>query len=277
VSELAATPRGGSWPRGLAAQCGQAIGRAAVEPLRWLATAAGMAGAVVHHGLRPRAWRRPVRMEFFRFMDLAGLQNVPATIVAGFLLGIALVAQGMYWLEQFGEQELVFTIIAVILIREIAPVVVGLLTLGRGGLLILDELSELRRGGHCRALDSQGMDPFLTLVLPRICALALSSFCLTMVLLVVAFLSGYATGNLLDVSRLAPLAFVDEMFTTIGTAGYAVLPIKTLGIGVAIGVVCCLTAMEEPKDPRAERALIPLGFMRSVLAVFLISGLVSVL
>jgi phospholipid/cholesterol/gamma-HCH transport system permease protein len=277
VTELTGTPRPGSRTASLAAQGAHAAGRAVVEPLRWLATAAGMTGAVVYHGLRPSAWRRPVRMEFFRFMDLAGLQNVPAAIIAGLLLGIALVAQGMYWLEQFGEQELVFTIIAVILIREIAPVVVGLLTLGRGGLLILDELSELRRGGHCRALDSQGMDPFLTLVLPRICALALSSFCLTMVLLVVAFLSGYATGNLLDVSRLAPLAFVDEMFTTIGTAGYAVLPIKTLGIGVAIGVVCCLTAMEEPKDPRAERALIPLGVMRSVLAVFLISGLVSVL
>ena len=55
------------------------------------------------------------------------------------------------------------------------------------------------------------------------------------------------------------------------------LPLKTLGIGFAIGIVCCLTAMEQRQEARAERALMPVGFMRSVLAVFLVSGLVSVL
>jgi phospholipid/cholesterol/gamma-HCH transport system permease protein len=210
-------------------------------------------------------------------MELAGAQNVPAVAVAGILVGLSLVAQGMYWLDQLGEQDLVFRIIAVVLIREIAPLLVGLLALGRGGLLILDELSELRRGGQCRALDRQGIDPFLTLVMPRTCALALSSFCLTMVLLVVAFGAGYATGSLLGVTQRSPLEFTAETFAIIGTAGYAVLPIKTLGIGLAIGVVCCLTAMEERGEARAERALIPIGFMRSVLAVFVVSGLVSVL
>jgi phospholipid/cholesterol/gamma-HCH transport system permease protein len=135
--------------------------RAIGGPLRWLATAAGMAAAVVRQGLRPTSWRRPARAEFLRFMELAGVQNLPAVAVAGVLVGISLVAQGMYWLDQLGEQDFVFTVIAVVMIREIAPLVVGLLALGRGGLLILDELSELRRDGQWRALDVQGLDRFL--------------------------------------------------------------------------------------------------------------------
>jgi phospholipid/cholesterol/gamma-HCH transport system permease protein len=254
-----------------------AIRSALAGPLRWLATAAGMTAAVVRQGLRPTSWRRPVRAEFFRFMDLAGVQNVPAVVVAGVLVGISLVAQGMYWLDRLGEQDFVFTVIAVVMIREIAPLVVGLLALGRGGLLILDELSELRRDGQCRALDVQGIDSFLTLVMPRVLALALSVFCLTMILLVVAFASGYLTGGLLGAARRTPVEFVAETFATIGSAGYAVLPLKTLGIGLAIGIVCCLTALEQRREPGAERALMAVGFMRSVLAVFLVSGLVSVL
>jgi phospholipid/cholesterol/gamma-HCH transport system permease protein len=246
-------------------------------PLRWLATAAGMAAAVVRHGLRPTSWRRPARAEFIRFMDLAGVQNLAAVVVAGVLVGISLVAQGMYWLNQLGEEGLVFTVIAVVMIREIAPLVIGLLALGRGGLLILDELSELRRDGQCRALDVQGIDPFLVLVMPRVLALALSVFCLTMILIVVAFASGYLTGSLLGAARRTPFEFVAQTFATIGNAGYAVLPLKSLGIGFAIGIVCCLTALEQRREPGAERALMPLGFMRSVLAVFLVSGLVSVL
>jgi phospholipid/cholesterol/gamma-HCH transport system permease protein len=251
--------------------------RAIGGPLRWLATAAGMTAAVVRQGLRPKSWRRPARAEFIRFMELAGVQNLSAVVVAGVLVGISLVAQGMYWLHQLGEEDFVFTVIAVVMIREIAPLVVGLLALGRGGLLILDELSELRREGQWRALDIQGIDPFLTLVMPRVLALALSVFCLTMILIVVAFASGYLMGSLLGAARRTPIEFVAQTFATIGNAGYAVLPLKSLGIGFAIGIVCCLTALEQRREPGAERALMPLGFMRSVLAVFLVSGLVSVL
>jgi phospholipid/cholesterol/gamma-HCH transport system permease protein len=247
------------------------------RPLRWLATAAGMSAAVVRHGLRPASWRRPVRAEFLRFMEIAGVRNVPAVVVAGILVGISLVAQAMYWLDQVGEEDPVFTVIAVVMIREIAPLVVGLLALGRGGLLILDELSALRRDGQSRAIDLQGIDPFLVLIMPRVLALAISVFCLTMIFLVVAFASGYGIGMLFDVTRRSWVEFGAEAFATIGSAGYAVLPLKTLGIGLAIGIVCSLTAMEQRREPGAERHSMPVGFMRSVLAVFLVSGLVSVL
>ena len=53
--------------------------------------------------------------------------------------------------------------------------------------------------------------------------------------------------------------------------------VKTLGIGVAVGVVCCLTAMERRRAAMPEHGQLPIGFMRSVLAVLLVSGLVSVL
>jgi phospholipid/cholesterol/gamma-HCH transport system permease protein len=247
------------------------------RPLRWLATAAGMAAAVVRQGLRPTSWRRPVRAEFLRFMEIAGVRNVPAVVVAGILVGISLVAQAMYWLDQVGEEDPVFTVIAVVMIREIAPLVVGLLALGRGGLLILDELSALRRDGQSRTLDLQGIDPFLVLIMPRVLALAISVFSLTMIFLVVAFVSGYGIAMLFDVTRRSWVEFGAEAFATIGSAGYAVLPLKTLGIGLAIGIVCSMTAMEQRREPGAERHLMPVGFMRSVLSVFLVSGLVSVL
>jgi phospholipid/cholesterol/gamma-HCH transport system permease protein len=260
-----------------ARQPGRSGWRTWLGPIRWLAMAAGIAGGVIRQGLRPVAWRRPARTEFLRFMDLAGVQNLPAVAMAGLLVGVSLVAQAIYWLNRLGEEQLVSTVITVILIREIAPLVVGLLAIGRGGLLILDELGEMQRNGQCRALDAQGVDPFLALIMPRVLALALSVFCLTMILLLVAFASGYLTGSLLGVAEQTPVEFVGQTLATIGSAGYGVLPLKSLGIGFAIGVVCCLTALEQRREPRAERALMPIGFMRSVLAVFLVSGLVSVL
>jgi len=239
--------------------------------------AAGIAGGVIRQGLRPVSWRRPARAEFLRFMDLAGVQNLPAVAVAGLLVGISLVAQALYWLNRLGEEQLVSTVIAVILVREIAPLVVGLLAIGRGGLLILDELGGMQRNGQCRALDAQGVDPFLALIMPRVFALAISVFCLTIIFIIVASASGYVMAALLDVAGRSPVEFAVETFRMIGTAGYVTIPVKTLGIGVAIGVVCCLTAMERRRATMPDHDQLPTGFMRSVLAVLLVSGLVSVL
>lgn len=253
-----------------------AVGHAALGSLSWLATAAGMAAGVIWQGLRPVTWRRPVRAEFVRFVELAGVQSVPAVMAAGFLVGIALVAQGLYWLEQAGERDLIVTVLQVVLVREIAPVVVGLLAIGRGGLLILGELAAMQREGQYRALDAQGIDPFIALVVPRVLALAVSVFCLTLVFIVAAFTAGYTVASLLDVSAASPMEFAGDMMQSIGGAGYFLIPLKTLSIGVVIGVVCCLTGLErsdalDGDDPR------PRGFMRAVVAVLLVSGLVSVL
>ena len=109
-----------------------------------------MAGGVVHQGMRPVSWRRPARAEFVRFMELAGVQNLPAVVVAGILVGISLVAQGMYWLDQVGEADPVFTVIAVVLIREIAPgwTVDDVQALTEGRVVAASDLKEIDVESH---------------------------------------------------------------------------------------------------------------------------------
>lgn len=250
---------------------------ACLDPLRWLATAAAIAAAVVWHGFRPLTWRRPVRAEFLRFVDLAGVRSLPAVLVTGILVGVSLVAQALYWLEiAGGDAGAIRDVITNVTIREIAPLVIGLILLGRGGLTILAELGEMQRGGHIRALDAQGLDPFLILVVPRVIALVVSAFCLTMVFIVVAFAAGYLAAGLVGASTVPPGAFLSYALGLIGAAAFGVLPAKTIGIGLAIGVVCCLSAMERQREAIAGHAVMPTGFLRAVLAVFLVSALVTI-
>lgn len=244
--------------------------------LSWLALAGGVAAALLVLALRPSSWRRPVRGEFVRFLDLAAWRAVPAVTGAAVLIGIGLVAQVLYWLERVGDRDAIYTIMATVLIREITPLLVGLLVLGRGGLLILGELAAMQRGGHCRALDAQGVDPFLALALPRVAALPVAMFCLSMLFLVVAQLSGFMLASALGISRQPPEQFVATMIQTIGAQGYLVLPLKSLLIGAAIAITCLLTAVERWREGEAEDP-VPTGFLRAVLAIFLATGLVSAL
>lgn len=249
-----------------------------LAPLRWLTTAIAMATAVVIEGARPLTWRRPVRAELLRFVDLAGVRSLPAVTVMAILVGVSIVAQALFWLEEIGgEVAVVRDIISSITIREVAPLVVGLIVLGRGGLTILAELGRMGREGQIRALDAQGLDPFLVLVVPRVLALALSMFCLTLIFILVAFAAGYLGANAAGVSTTPAIAFVGATLATIGSEGALMLPLKTLGIGFAIGIVCCLTALEQRARHEEGHELLARGFLRAALAVFLVSALVTLL
>jgi len=244
-------------------------------PANWLVMAFAMATAVVHQALRPVTWRRPVRLEFWRFMDMVCLRNLLAVCIAAALIGLTLVSQGLYWLDRFGQAEAVGQVIIFAMVREIGPLVVGLLALGGGGIVLLGEIGEMRERGQLEALDRQGVDPFLLLVVPRVVAIIFAVFAQSIIFIVVALLTGYAVAHATGATAIEPAAFIIDMITAIGAIGYVILPAKALAIGLTIGAICALTALD-PRGGGADRsALTATGYIRSISGVLLVSALIS--
>ena len=166
--------------------------------------------------------------------------------------------------------------LVLVLVREIAPLVAGLIIVGRSGLPMLIHLEELRAGGQLRMLEAQGIDPFLLLVVPRILAFALSCYCLSMLLLTTALLVGYFTGHAVGAVEISLYAFFDTLLRAMAPAVYLLLPVKTLAIGFAVGVTCALPVLTAVGSSDIGR-LTAIGFVQAVLAVFVVSGAVSVM
>jgi phospholipid/cholesterol/gamma-HCH transport system permease protein len=186
-----------------------------------------------------------------------------------------MIGQALYWLNIAGSTDLLGSILVLVLVREIAPVLVGLMIVGRSGAVVLIELATLRAGGQYRTLDAQGIDPFTYLVLPRVLGLSLSTFCLTMVFITTALVVGHLTGTLLGIARTSFIAFLDSVLRSMHPTDYALLPVKTLAIGFAVGIVSCHTALGRPWTAAEVGRLIPRGFVRAVIAVFIVSGVVT--
>jgi phospholipid/cholesterol/gamma-HCH transport system permease protein len=235
-----------------------------------MADAAAAGVAIVGYGARPGTWRRTVRAEFVRFLDIAGVQSLTTTSVLAVVVGLSLVAQATYWLGRVGDPDLVRAVIATILAREVAPLIVGLVVVGRGGFEMLNELIVANRGGMWRGLQAGGVDPFMLLVVPRALALALSVFCLTVIFIVVTLCAGYLAARAAEVTTLAPGEFALGVLRSVGGAGYLLLPVKTLLTGLGIGAVCAVTALHESGITALRR-----GLLRAVLLVIVVSGTVS--
>jgi phospholipid/cholesterol/gamma-HCH transport system permease protein len=259
------------WVRHLLA----AFGRPPLRLLRWLARAAGFSVTLTVAACRPLTWRRPVRAEFMLAMDQAGVRGLRAAIFAGVLFGLAMVYEALYWLQVAGQTNLIGQVLVLVLVREFAPLVTGLVVIGRSGISLLIELDRLRSGGYLRALELQGIDPVLFLVVPRVAAFALSVFCLSMVFLITALLVGYFAGHAVGAIELSLYAFLDNLVKEMGPGEYLLLPLKTLAIGFAIGVTSALATLDVGEGEADLGKLTANGFVQGVCAILVVSGAIS--
>jgi phospholipid/cholesterol/gamma-HCH transport system permease protein len=239
--------------------------------------ASSIAVAVLMQACRPVTWRRTVRAELMRNCIQVALYGLPPIIITGLLVGLVMVNQLLYWLRLAGQEGLIGEFLALGLWRELALVLVGMIVIGHSGSTMMVELGAMCVTGQVHLLDAQGIDPFLYLVIPRVLAMAIGMFCLSMVFLAVASTTGLVAANALGATSLTLLDFFDEVLAAMGPREHVLLPLKTLTIGFAIGLISCTTGLAIGRAVPDVSALLPGGFIRAVLATLLISAGCSLL
>ena len=253
------------------------VGRWIITQIHGLIQFSGIAAAVVWQGLRPLTWRRTVRAEFLEQCYQIGMRALPFILITGCLVGLGIVYQAIYWLRLFGQTEFTGPILVLILMREIAPLFVALIVIGRSGSVILMELGNMRINGQLRMLDAQGVDPFLFLVIPRAAAVAVCMFSLTIAFNTVALSSGFMAGNVMGSMEFTMHDFVFEILAEMGFAEFAIIPLKTIVIGFVVALIACTTGFSVTGSSSELLAALPRGITKSVLATLFISSMLTLL
>jgi len=246
------------------------IGRAVRSHASFILRLASLGAGVVLDGIRPATWRRTVRGEFRRALRQAVGGGLSTTLVTAALIGLVMVSQALYWLGQAGQEALIGPILVTVLVREVAPVLVGLIVMGRSGVVIVSEIGGLQIGGQVHALAAQGLDPFLLLVLPRAAALAIACFTLGVVFVVAALLTGFIAGSLVGAVHIPIGSFLERVLLAMHAGDFAVFPGKMIVIGLLVALTACLTGLTASAQDDAAR-LLPRGFVRGVVAILLAS------
>jgi phospholipid/cholesterol/gamma-HCH transport system permease protein len=251
-----------------------ALGRASRRLVAFTLMVCALGFGVLREMPLASSWRRPVRAEFQRALREAIGGGLVTTIVAATLVGIAMIDQALLWLGDVGEERLIGSILITVLVREIAPVIVGLIVLGRSGMATAAETASLQSGGQIHMLAAQGIDPFLVVVLPRALALALGSYTLGVVFVVAAMVIGVGVANLTGTVAIS----LGELFTTVlgamKAADFIVFPAKMLVIGLLIALSSTLTGLTVLPGEAASR-LLPRAFVRGTLAIMLVTVTLS--
>ena len=253
-----------------------AIGATVRARLSFTLQLAALLWGVVREGVRPGAWRRTARGMFRATLTQIVGGSLGTIAVTGVVVGLGLVFEAIYWLRTAGQEEQIGRVIVLVLIREITPLLIGIILLGRGGLPAAAELGMLQAAGEVGVMRAEGLDAFQLLVLPRATAFAVGAFTLGVVFVLLALLSGFFTGSLAGVVNQSIFAFLDAVLRAMSVQDLVVFPLKLILIGLVVASVCCLTGLAA-RQHEGPSLLMPLGFTRGITSILLVTVGVSAL
>jgi phospholipid/cholesterol/gamma-HCH transport system permease protein len=103
-------------------------------------------------------------------MDLIGVGSLPIIVLTGFFIGGVMVQNTAAQFQRFGSASLTGVVVSLGLVRELGPVIAGLLVTGRNGSAIASELGSMVVTEQVDAMRALGTDPIRKLVVPRVLA-----------------------------------------------------------------------------------------------------------
>jgi phospholipid/cholesterol/gamma-HCH transport system permease protein len=123
--------------------------------------------------------------------DLIGVGSLPIVVLTGFFTGAVLALQTSNTLEQFGSLSLTGQLVSFSMVRELGPVLTGLMVAGRNASGMASELGSMKVTEQIDAMRAMGVDPTKKLVTPRVIACTVMLFFLSIISDLVGLAGGW--------------------------------------------------------------------------------------
>src|SRR5215831_8651168 len=191
---------------------------------------------------RTAAWmvRPPYDVpELLRQMVRVGWDSIPVVLVTTLFTGMVLALQTFNGFARFHAENLVGSVVALSLTRELSPVLVALMVTGRVGSAMAAELGTMRVTEQIDALTALGTEPVQYLIVPRVCA----SIAMMPLLVLMADAVGMYGGYLVAVQLLGanPVTYVDNSFKYLTVSDDVVSGlIKAAAFGLIFSLIACV-------------------------------------
>jgi phospholipid/cholesterol/gamma-HCH transport system permease protein len=238
---------------------------------------AAVIGTVLCVCVQPRCWVRTVRTAFARQVLVIGVEPLWFVGAVAVFVGISVVVQLAFWVGEAGQSQLLGPLLVAVVARELGPILITLIVIVRSGSAMTTALGILKIDGEVRALEAQGSDPFLHLVMPRVLGMAVSTFCLTMIFIFVAFASGYLFAAWMGKGSRDLLLFADTLSSAVQPKDIFNILAKSILPALFASASCCIGGLSVGESVTAIPQATQRALTRSVAGLFVISAVISVL
>lgn len=176
-------------------------------------------------------------VETWRSMYRVGVKSFPIVVVTALMVGGITAMQTAGLIGSTGATGVVGGATGITTLREIGPILIGLMFSGRVGANNTAELGTMAVTDQIDALRALAINPVNFLLAPRFFSIILMMFLLTAIGAAVSIAA--ASGTIYLLIGLHPYSFFDSFFTMVSIADFMNGMVKAGFFGLAIALVSC--------------------------------------
>ena len=148
-------------------------------------------------GFRQTFRTRRLASKVMRQVYVIGANSMFVILLIGLFTGLVLGLQAFYAMSMFGAQGMLGSLLALTLIREMAPVLTAVMITARAGSAMTAEIGVMRISDQIDALEVMDIHPVGYLVTPRLLASLITFPLLTSIFTVIGIFGGYLSACVL--------------------------------------------------------------------------------
>ncbi len=216
--------------------------------------------------------------DFWLTVQSSGAGAVPIVTLVSFLTGFIIAFLGAVVLVEFGAEYYLSYLIGFGMLRQMGPVMTGVIMTGRTGAAFAAELGSMKIMEELDAYKTLGLSPVSYLVAPRVLGLVLMMPLLTIYSMFVGIIGGLFVA--MTVVGLSPSQYFTGLLTPIGMVDALLGVFKGLVFGVIVAVSGCMQGVQAGTDAgavgKAATSAVVLGITLIIVANAVIDVLANI-
>ncbi len=224
---------------------GRGVGHACVQIGVRIAFLGELALALTRAARHPRSVRWK---DAWLIAEKTGADALPVIALIAVLMGLIMAFQGAVILAMFGMDIFIADMVAISLVRELAPLVTAVILAGRTGSAFAAELGTMKVGEELDALTTLALDPVRFLVVTRVLATVAVMPLLTLFFNLFGLLGGAAVSTAIGI----PFGnYLDRALDAVDLADLAGGLGKSLVLGFLIAAIGCMHGLRTRSGAQA--------------------------
>src|SRR5262245_35326705 len=220
---------------------------------------------------------QPKRMrwgEVWRVFEQAGVNALPIISLISLLVGLIIAFEAAGPFRMFGAEIFIANMLGIIMARELAGLMTGIILAGRSGSAFAAELGTMKVNEELNALETMGLSPMRFLVVQRMVAGTLLAPLLTVYAIFVSIVGGV----LVMMAMGFPLVTIyNQMAQTLRVQDVLIGVGKGFIFGALIAGIGCLRGLQTKKGPSAVGESTTRAVVSGILLIIIADAVVAVI
>jgi len=219
--------------------------------------------------------QRPKTRHILQQMVHLGVDSLPIVLLTILFTGMVITLQTANEFIKYGAQSSVGGIVAVSMLRELAPVLTGVVVAGRVGAAIAAEIGSMKVTEQIDALRVMAVNPIQYLVVPRLLACVMMVPILVIFADVIGTVGGYLVATLY--AGISSFTYLNSI--TIFADAHDVVGgiIKAMVFGGIISIIGCYKGLTAEEGAEGVGRATTASVVSSIIAIFVSNYFLSML